>query len=214
MNKDWGKAIAQLCVIAQNNTDLKEPVLQYVEFMKTIYGIDGADFLDIYREWERSGEIVDKREKVSCTGLENIEKNLYPQSMDGLCRLYDEGILEEDAFCETLFEEDYEIKNVVFIKAVRPAVNPNFSTVALKPLNATDNFTFTYNSAKSQVITLDVRDFENAIEGRDVVSYNNTVYSTFVQLYIPEYDTANKLVGYTTSLVNVSIPSGMYEIKM
>lgn len=48
--------------------------------------------------------------------------------------------------------KDYEIKNVVFIKAVRPAVNPNFSTVALKPLNATDNFTFTYNSAKSQVI--------------------------------------------------------------
>ena len=93
--------------------------------------------------------------------------------------------------------KDYEIKNVVFIKAVRPAVNPNFSTVALKPLNATDNFTFTYNSAKSQVITLDVRDFENAIEGRDVVSYNNTVYSTFVQLYIPEYDTANKLVSYT-----------------
>ena len=44
MNKDWGKAIAQLCVIVQNNTDLKEPVLQYVEFMKTIYGIDGADF--------------------------------------------------------------------------------------------------------------------------------------------------------------------------
>ena len=62
MNKDWGKAIAQLCVIIQNNTDLKKPVLQYVEFMKTIYGIDGADFLDIYREWERSGEIVDKSE--------------------------------------------------------------------------------------------------------------------------------------------------------
>ena len=90
MNKDWGKAIAQLCVIVQNNTDLKKPVLQYVEFMKTIYGIDGADFLDIYREWERRGEIVDKRQKVSCTGLENMEKNLYPKSMDGLCRLYDE----------------------------------------------------------------------------------------------------------------------------
>ena len=64
MNKDWGKAIAQLCVIIQNNADSKEPVLQYTEFMKTVYGIDGADFLDIYREWERSGEIVDKREKV------------------------------------------------------------------------------------------------------------------------------------------------------
>ena len=92
--------------------------------------------------------------------------------------------------------KDCEIKNVVFIKAVRPAVNPNFSTVALKPLNSADNFVFTYNNAKSQVITLDVRDFENAIEGRDVVSYNNTVYSTFVELYIPEYDTANKLIGY------------------
>ncbi|MEI3075230.1 MAG: hypothetical protein V8T40_14065 [Phocaeicola vulgatus] len=62
------------------------------------------------------------------------------------------------------------MKNVVFIKAVRPAVNPNFATVALKPLNAKENFTFTYNSAKSQVITLDVRNFEDAIEGRDVIS--------------------------------------------
>ena len=93
--------------------------------------------------------------------------------------------------------KDYEIKNVVFIKAVRPAVNPNFSTVALKPLNATDNFTFTYNSAKSQVITLDVRDFENAIEGRDVVSNNNQcILLLLLQLYKPVYDTANKLTGY------------------
>lgn len=83
MNKDWGKAIAQLCVIIQNNADSKEPVLQYTEFMKTVYGIDGADFLDIYREWERSGEIVDKREKVSCTGLENMEKNLYRRVWTG-----------------------------------------------------------------------------------------------------------------------------------
>ena len=83
MNKDWGKAIAQLCVIIQNNTDLKKPVLQYVEFMKTIYGIDGADFLDIYREWERSGEIVDKREKVSCTGLGNMEKNFWKRARSG-----------------------------------------------------------------------------------------------------------------------------------
>ena len=127
MNKDWGKAIAQLCVITQNNTDLKEPVLQYVEFMKTIYGIDGADFLDIYREWERSGEIVDKREKVSCTGLGNMEKNLYPKSMDGLCRLYvlsvkstnQASAIDEYAAIEVTTTvkaqeegiKDYEIKN-------------------------------------------------------------------------------------------------------
>ena len=31
--------------------------------------------------------------------------------------------------------KEYEVKNVVFIKAVRPAVNPVFGTVALKPLD-------------------------------------------------------------------------------
>ena len=111
MNEDWGKAIAQLCAMIQNDTDLKEPVLQYVEFMKMLYGIDSGEFSDIYKEWERSGEIVDKREKEDCVRLENVDKNLYPESMDGLCRLYDEGMLEEDAFCEILSEEDYEIKN-------------------------------------------------------------------------------------------------------
>ena len=99
--------------------------------------------------------------------------------------------------------KDYEIKNVVFIKAVRPAVNPNFSTVALQPLNSADNFAFTYNSAKSQVITLDVRNFENAIEGRDVVSFDNREYSTFVQLYQPKYDAANQLIGYTNKSQNI-----------
>ena len=49
MNKDWGKAIAQLCVIIQNNTDLKKPVLQYVEFMKTIYGIENGN--EVERLW-------------------------------------------------------------------------------------------------------------------------------------------------------------------
>lgn len=108
MNEDWGKAIAQLCVMIQNDTDLKEPVLQYVEIMESVYGMDGADFLNIYREWERSGEIVDKREKTVRIKTGDVEKSLYPESVDGLCRLLDEGILDEESFCEILGEEAYE----------------------------------------------------------------------------------------------------------
>ena len=102
MNEDWGKAIAQLCTIIQNDTDLKEPVLQYVEFMKTIYGMNGTEFLDIYREWERSGEIVDRREKTALLKAETAEKRIYPESLEGLNRLLDEGVIDETAFCRIL----------------------------------------------------------------------------------------------------------------
>ena len=120
-------------LLDQNNSirDKKEKAIEYTKehevsdmILKTVAGaanckIDfaalkqegGNSMWSVFEETAKEGEIVDKREKVSCTGLGNMEKNLYPKSMDGLCRLYDEGILEEDAFCETLFEEDYEIKN-------------------------------------------------------------------------------------------------------
>ena len=83
--------------------------------------------------------------------------------------------------------KEYEVKNVVFIKAVRPAVNPVFGTVALKPLDAKENFTFAYNSSKARIITLDVRNFEAAIEGRDVISNKNQEYCTFITLNKPVY---------------------------
>lgn len=110
MNGDWEKAVTQLCVMIQNNTDLKKTILQYVEFMKPLYGTDSEGFSEIYREWERSGEIVDKRDKITRDRVKNVENLLYPQSMDGLCQLYDEGVLEEDTFCEILWEEAYEIQ--------------------------------------------------------------------------------------------------------
>ena len=110
MNEDWGKAIVQLCVIIQNDAYLKDAVLQYVEIMKSVYRIDSEDFEVIYSEWERSGEIVDKRRKNTFAETENVEKSLYPKSMDGLCRLFDEGILEEETFCAILEEESCEIQ--------------------------------------------------------------------------------------------------------
>ena len=92
--------------------------------------------------------------------------------------------------------KEYEVKNVVFIKAVRPAVNPVFGTVALKPLDAKENFTFAYNSSQARIITLDVRNFEAAIEGRDVISNKNKEYCTFITLNKPVYDAGGKLMKY------------------
>ena len=93
--------------------------------------------------------------------------------------------------------KEYEVKNVVFIKAVRPAVNPVFGTVALKPLDAKENFTFAYNSSQARIITLDVRNFEAAIEGRDVIANDNNEYCTFITLNKPVYDAGgSKLVRY------------------
>ena len=92
--------------------------------------------------------------------------------------------------------KEYEVKNVVFIKAVRPAVNPVFGTVALKPLDAKENFTFAYNSSQARIITLDVRNFEAAIEGRDVIANDNNEYCTFITLNKPVYDAGGKLLSY------------------
>ena len=92
--------------------------------------------------------------------------------------------------------KEYEVKNVVFIKAVRPAVNPVFGTVALKPLDAKENFAFAYNSSQARIITLDVRNFEAAIEGRDVISNKNKEYCTFITLNKPVYDAGGKLMKY------------------
>ena len=93
--------------------------------------------------------------------------------------------------------KEYEVKNVVFIKAVRPAVNPVFGSVALKPLDAKENFAFAYNSSKAQIITLDARNFEAAIEGRDVIANDNDEYCTFITLNKPVYDAGgSKLVRY------------------
>lgn len=93
--------------------------------------------------------------------------------------------------------KEYEVKNVVFIKAVRPAVNPVFGSVALKPLDAKENFAFAYNSSKAQIITLDARNFEAAIEGRDVIANDNDEYCTFITLNKPVYNAGgSKLVRY------------------
>lgn len=43
---------------------------------------------------------------------------------------------------------------------------------------------------------MDVRNFEAAIEGRDVISNKNQEYCTFITLNKPVYDAGGKLLSY------------------
>ena len=63
-------------------------------------------------------------------------------------------------------------------------------------MDAKENFTFAYNSSQARIITLDVRNFEAAIEGRDVISNKNQEYCTFITLNKPVYDAGGKLMKY------------------
>ena len=152
--------------------------------------------LDQEEEYDFQGQTIKTHQ-----GIFELKDNVLSVKSDNQASAINEyAAIEITTVVKAQKEEvkDYEVKNVVFIKAVRPVVTPEFATVALKPLSNEDDFAFSYNAAKSQIITLDVRNFENAIGGRDVVAYNNANYITFVQLNKPVYDNAEKLINYTS----------------
>ena len=109
MDKDWIKAVTLLCIIAQNNADSMKQSVRYAEIMKKEYGLDAEKFQWIYDSWFRSGEIQEKyRIKDSVTGREQ-KLPLYHKGVDGMCRMLEEGIIDEKEFFEIFWETPYEI---------------------------------------------------------------------------------------------------------
>lgn len=109
MDKDWIKAVTLLCIIAQNNADSMKQSVRYAEIMKKEYGLDAEKFQWIYDSWFRSGEIQEKyRSKNSVTGREQ-KLPLYHKGVDGMCRMLEEGVIDEKEFFEIFWETPYEI---------------------------------------------------------------------------------------------------------
>ena len=109
MDKDWIKAVTLLCIIAQNNADSMKQSVRYAEIMKKEYGLDAEKFQWIYDSWFRSGEIQEKyRSKNSVTGREQ-KLPLYHKGADGMCRMLEEGVIDEKEFFEIFWETPYEI---------------------------------------------------------------------------------------------------------
>ena len=105
MDKDWIKAVTLLCIIAQNNADSMKRSVRYAEIMKKEYGLDAEKFQRIYDSWFCSGEIQEKyRIKDSVTGREQ-KLPLYHKGVDGMCRMLEEGIIDEKEF----FEENGQV---------------------------------------------------------------------------------------------------------
>lgn len=108
MDKDWIKAVTLLCIIAQNNADSMKRSVRYAEIMKKEYGLDAEKFQRIYDSWFCSGEIQEKyRIKDSVTGREQ-KLPLYHKGVDGMCRMLEEGIIDEKEFFEIFWETPYE----------------------------------------------------------------------------------------------------------
>ena len=105
MDKDWIKALIQLCTIVRNNVVSEGAAVRYLEIMSDKYGFDEKSFRQVYDDWYRSGEIT---ETYGC-GVKREQGSLYHRGVDGMYRMLDEKIIDEKLFLETLWETPYQI---------------------------------------------------------------------------------------------------------
>lgn len=109
MDQEWTKAVAQLCIIMQNDADLRSAILRYIEIMGAEYRLDKEGFLKLYDEWKQSGEIQEKYRQAERSRSVHHEFPLYHRATDGMCRMLDEEIIDEATFFDILWEIQYEI---------------------------------------------------------------------------------------------------------
>lgn len=109
MDKDWIKAVTLLCVIAENNADSMRRTVRYIEIMKREYGLDGESFRQVYDEWFRTGEVSEKYRQRDWSSKRRTGLPLYHRGVDGMCRMLEEGVIEEDMFFEIFWETPYEV---------------------------------------------------------------------------------------------------------
>lgn len=109
MDQSWIKAVTQLCIIAQNDTYLKRTVMRYIDIMKEQYALDEQGFRNLYARWVRSGEIDQQDWRTGRNSEEEQETILYHKEIEGLCRMLEEGVIDETMFYEILREIPYEV---------------------------------------------------------------------------------------------------------
>lgn len=105
MDMEWIKAVLLLCMEAENNADSMSKILRYLEIMEDGYGLDAEAFHQLYENWYRTGEIQEKYRKK--TRSEHLP--LYHLGADGMCRMLNEGVIDEEMFFEIFWETPYKI---------------------------------------------------------------------------------------------------------
>lgn len=128
-------------------------------------------------------------EKVAKEGILAVKEELQPSAID------EYAVVKVTTTVKSQVKDvhDLVIYNYVLVQAKRPEVEQSVETIQLSPLgDATFNLGYKTNT---QIVKLDVRAFETAIGGRDILTrYFGS--SIVWPLYKAQYNESKELVGY------------------
>ena len=150
------------------------------------------ELIDENAEKEMWGEVIKKgifdAEKVAKEGILAVKEELQPSAID------EYAVVKVTTTVKSQVKDvhDLVIYNYVLVQAVRPEVEQSIETIQLSPLgDATFNLGY---KTSNQIVKLDVRAFETAIGGRDIL----TNYSSNIvwPLYKAVYNESKELVRY------------------
>ncbi|WP_289119545.1 PL29 family lyase N-terminal domain-containing protein [uncultured Bacteroides sp.] len=150
------------------------------------------ELIDENAEKEMWGEVIKKgifdAEKVAKEGILAVKEELQPSAID------EYAVVKVTTTVKSQVKDvhDLVIYNYVLVQAVRPKVEQSIETIQLSPLgDATFNLGY---KTSNQIVKLDVRAFETAIGGRDIL----TNYSSNIvwPLYKAVYNESKELVRY------------------
>ncbi|WP_289120800.1 PL29 family lyase N-terminal domain-containing protein [uncultured Bacteroides sp.] len=150
------------------------------------------ELIDENAEKEMWGEVIKKgifdAEKVAKEGILAVKEELQPSAID------EYAVVKVTTTVKSQVKDvhDLVIYNYVLVQAVRPEVEQSIETIQLSPLgDATFNLDY---KTSNQIVKLDVRAFETAIGGRDIL----TNYSSNIvwPLYKAVYNESKELVRY------------------
>ncbi|MCR6508900.1 DUF4988 domain-containing protein [Bacteroides sp. KH569_7] len=166
---------------------------------------DGVLLADAGIQFEQKFELIDENadmdlwgvtvkkgifdaEKVAKEGILAVKEELQPSAIN------EYAVVKVTTTVKSQVKDvhDLVIYNYVLVQAVRPEVEQSIETIQLSPLgDATFNLGY---KTSTQIVKLDVRAFETAIGGRDILTSMGS--SSVWPLYKAVYNESKELTGY------------------
>ena len=167
---------------------------------------DGVLLADADIQFEQKFELIDENADKDLWGV-TIKKGIFDAdkvAKEGILAVKEEkqasaideyAVIKVTTTVKSQVEgvHDLVVYNYVLVQAIRPTAAENVATVKLSPLGDA-TFNLSYKTAK-QIVKLDVRAFEDAIGGRDILTDEGT--SIVWPLYKADYNTEKELTGYS-----------------
>ena len=176
---------------------------------------DGVLLADADIQFEQKFELIDENADKDLWGV-TIKKGIFDAdkvAKEGILAVKEEkqasaideyAVIKVTTTVKSQVEgvHDLVVYNYVLVQAIRPTAAENVATVKLSPLGDA-TFNLSYKTAK-QIVKLDVRAFEDAIGGRDILTDKGT--SIVWPLYKADYNTEKELTGYSEAYDYLTTP--------